>query len=427
MSSTNLEMGIVGLPNVGKSTLFNAITKAGAEAANYPFCTIEPNVGIVDVPDPRLQVLSDLYHSKRIVPAGMKFVDIAGLVKGASKGEGLGNKFLSHIRQTDAIAEVVRCFEDGNITHVEGSIDPIRDIEIINTELCLADLESVEKQQLKVQKLLKSGDKTAPAKNALLTRLVEALGDAKPARQVEMTKDEKEMIRELDLLTLKPILYVANVSEEEAADASGNPHVKALTEYAEKEGAQVITISAKVEEDIASLPADEAKEYLEMEGLTEAGLDRLIKAGFSLLGLQTFLTAGEMESRAWTIVIGSTAPQAAGKIHSDFEKGFIRAEIVSYDDLVACGSKQAAREKGLVRLEGKDYIMQDGDVVEFRFNVEKRGEGHAVRYPYACRLFLRCRNDHQGCHGSGQSRWSWHDPDGTLGPGLSDEPGKLSF
>ena len=264
---------------------------------------------------------------------------------------------------------MVRCFEDGNITHVEGSIDPIRDIEIINTELCLADLESVEKQQLKVQKLLKSGDKTAPAKNALLTRLVEALGDAKPARQVEMTKDEKEMIRELDLLTLKPILYVANVSEEEAADASGNPHVKALTEYAEKEGAQVITISAKVEEDIASLPADEAKEYLEMEGLTEAGLDRLIKAGFSLLGLQTFLTAGEMESRAWTIVKGFTAPQAAGKIHSDFEKGFIRAEIVSYDDLVACGSKQAAREKGLVRLEGKDYIMQDGDVVEFRFNV----------------------------------------------------------
>jgi GTP-binding protein YchF len=369
MSSTNLEMGIVGLPNVGKSTLFNAITKAGAEAANYPFCTIEPNVGIVDVPDPRLQVLSDMFHSRRIVPAGMKFVDIAGLVKGASKGEGLGNKFLSHIRQTDAIAEVVRCFEDGNITHVEGSIDPVRDVEIINMELCLADLESVEKQQAKVQKLMKSGDKKAAVRNDLLNRIAAALGDAKPARQVEMTKDEKEMIRELDLLTLKPILYVANVAEAEAADASGNPHVQALKAFAEKEGSQVISISAKVEEDIAALPPDEAKEYLEMEGLSEAGLDRLIKAGFSLLGLQTFLTAGELESRAWTIVKGSTAPQAAGKIHSDFEKGFIRAEIVSYDDLVKCGSKQAAREKGLVRLEGKDYIMQDGDVVEFRFNV----------------------------------------------------------
>ena len=369
MSSTNLEMGIVGLPNVGKSTLFNAITKAGAEAANYPFCTIEPNVGVVDVPDPRLQVLSDMFHSKRIVPAGMKFVDIAGLVKGASKGEGLGNKFLSHIRQTDAIAEVVRCFEDGNITHVEGSIDPVRDVEIINTELCLADLEAIDKQLSKVQKLLKAGDKTAAARQAVLTKLSEALGEATPARALDLTDDEKDLIKELDLLTLKPILYVANVAEEEAADASGNPHVKALEAYAAKEGSQVITISAKVEEDIAALPADEAKEYLEMEGLTEAGLDRLIKAGFSLLGLQTFLTAGEMESRAWTIVKGSTAPQAAGKIHTDFEKGFIRAEIVSYDDLVKCGSKQAAREKGLVRLEGKDYIMQDGDVVEFRFNV----------------------------------------------------------
>ncbi len=369
MSSTNLEMGIVGLPNVGKSTLFNAITKAGAEAANYPFCTIEPNVGVVDVPDARLKVLADMFHSKKIVPAGMKFVDIAGLVKGASKGEGLGNKFLSHIRQTDAIAEVVRCFEDGNITHVEGSIDPVRDVEIIDTELCLADLESVEKQLVKAQKLIKAGDKKAAARVALLQRISDALGEGIPVRRVDMTDDEKASLKELDLLTSKPILYVANVAEEEAADWSQNSYVKALEDYAAKENAQVIVISAKVEEEIAELPEDEAKEYLEMEGLSEAGLDRLIKAGFKLLGLQTFLTAGEMESRAWTIVQGSTAPQAAGKIHTDFEKGFIRAEIVSYDDLVKCGSKQAAKEKGLVRLEGKDYIMQDGDVVEFRFNV----------------------------------------------------------
>lgn len=369
MSSTNLEMGIVGLPNVGKSTLFNAITKAGAEAANYPFCTIEPNVGVVDVPDNRLNVLSEMFKSKKIVPAGMRFVDIAGLVKGASKGEGLGNKFLSHIRQVDAIAEVVRCFEDGNITHVEGSIDPVRDIEIINTELCLADMESIDKQMLKLRKLVKARDKAAPAKMQILEKIADALGNAIPARRVELSKDDLESLKEVELLTLKPILYVANVAEEEAADASGNQYVQALEKYAAEEGAQVITISAKVESEIAELPAEEAKEYLAVAGLTEAGLDRLIKAGFKLLGLQTFLTAGEMESRAWTIVRGSTAPQAAGKIHTDFEKGFIRAEIVSYDDLVANGSKQAAKEKGLVRLEGKEYIMQDGDVVEFRFNV----------------------------------------------------------
>ena len=369
MSSTNLEMGIVGLPNVGKSTLFNAITKAGAEAANYPFCTIEPNVGIVDVPDPRLQVLSDLYHSKRIVPAGMKFVDIAGLVKGASKGEGLGNKFLSHIRQTDAIAEVVRCFEDGNITHVEGSINPLRDIEIINTELCLVDMETVEKRQERLVKLLKTGDKKVPVEKAVLDKVMEGLGEAVPARRLGLTDEEKEFLTELHLLTMKPVLYVANVAEDEVAAPENNPHVQAVMKYAEEEGAETIVVSAKMESEIAELPEDEAKEFLEMAGLEEAGLDRLIKAGFKLLGLMTYLTAGETESRAWTIKRGTKAPQAAGKIHSDFERGFIRAEIVSYDDLVACGSKAAARDKGLVRLEGKDYVMQDGDVVEFRFNV----------------------------------------------------------
>ncbi len=367
--STNLEVGIVGLPNVGKSTLFNAITKAGAEAANYPFCTIEPNVGVVDVPDARLNVLGEMFKSKKIVPAAMRFVDIAGLVKGASKGEGLGNKFLAHIREVDAVAQVVRCFEDGNITHVEGSIDPLRDIEIINTELCLADMETVEKRQERLVKLLKTGDKKVPVEKAVLDKVMEGLGEAIPARRLGLTDEEKEFLTELHLLTMKPVLYVANVAEDEVATPEQNPHVQAVMKYAAEENAETITVSAKMESEIAELPDDEAKEFLEMAGLEETGLDRLIKAGFKLLGLMTYLTAGETESRAWTIKCGTKAPQAAGKIHSDFERGFIRAEIVSYDDLVACGSKAAARDKGLVRLEGKDYVMQDGDVVEFRFNV----------------------------------------------------------
>ena len=367
--STNLEVGIVGLPNVGKSTLFNAITKAGAEAANYPFCTIEPNVGVVDVPDARLNVLGEMFKSKKIVPAAMRFVDIAGLVKGASKGEGLGNKFLAHIREVAAVAQVVRCFEDGNITHVEGSINPLRDIEIINTELCLADMETVEKRQERLVKLLKTGDKKVPVEKAVLDKVMEGLGEAVPARRLGLTDEEKEFLTELHLLTMKPVLYVANVAEDEVAAPENNPHVQAVMKYAEEEGAETIVVSAKMESEIAELPEDEAKEFLEMAGLEEAGLDRLIKAGFKLLGLMTYLTAGETESRAWTIKRGTKAPQVACKIHSDFERGFIRAEIVSYDDLVACGSKAAARDKGLVRLEGKDYVMQDGDVVEFRFNV----------------------------------------------------------
>ena len=367
---SNLEVGIVGLPNVGKSTLFNAITKAGAEAANYPFCTIEPNVGIVEVPDQRLQVLHEMYDSKKTTPAAFRFVDIAGLVKGASKGEGLGNKFLEHIRQVDAVAQVVRCFDDGDITHVEGSIDPIRDIEIINTELCLADLEVLDRRLQKVTKLAKSGAKEAKAEIEVLEKIKAALDEGKTVRSVGLTEDEQEIIKEMNFLTLKPTLFVANVSEDEVTTAdTDNPHVQRVKEFAKVEGAEVVTISAKVESEIAELDAEEAKEFLADMGLQESGLEKLIKAAFDLLGLMTFLTAGPDECRAWTIVKGTTAPKAAGKIHSDIERGFIRAEIVNYDDLVAAGSTAAAREKGQVRLEGKDYIMQDGDVTYFRFNV----------------------------------------------------------
>lgn len=366
---SNLEVGIVGLPNVGKSTLFNAITKAGAEAANYPFCTIEPNVGVVDVPDPRLQKLEEMYKTKRTLPASVRFVDIAGLVKGAAQGEGLGNKFLAHIRQVDAVAQVVRCFEDENITHVEGGLDPLRDIAIINTELCLADLETVEKRAERVAKLAKSGEKTARMEQELLGKLADMLGDALPARRVEMNEIEQGLVRDLNLLTLKPILFIANVGEGEVADPDSNPHVAKVREYAAEEGAEVIVVSAKVESEIAELDEEDAKEFLAELGLSESGLDKLIKASFKLLGLITFLTAGVQEVRAWTIRKGTKAPEAGGKIHSDIERGFIRAEIVSYDDLMAAGSMAAAREKGQVRLEGKDYVMKDGDVTYFRFNV----------------------------------------------------------
>lgn len=367
---SNLEVGIVGLPNVGKSTLFNAITKAGAAAENYPFCTIEPNVGVVDVPDSRLEVLHEMYNSKKTTPASVSFVDIAGLVKGASKGEGLGNKFLSHIRQVDAVAHVVRCFVNKNITHVEGSIDPLRDIEIINTELCLADLDSIEKRLDRVSRTAKSGSKEAIAEMAVLEKVKDSVENAVPARQVELDEDERALIKELNLLTMKPTLYVANVSEDEAATAdTDNEYVQQVKEYAAKEHAGVVVISAEVEAEIAELDKAEAKEFLNDLGLEESGLDKLIKAAFSLLGLMTFLTAGPDECRAWTIKVGTKAPQAAGKIHTDIERGFIRAEIVSFDDLVAAGSVAAAREKGQVRVEGKDYVMQDGDVTNFRFNV----------------------------------------------------------
>ncbi|MCD8892410.1 redox-regulated ATPase YchF [Staphylococcus nepalensis] len=363
-----LTAGIVGLPNVGKSTLFNAITKAGALAANYPFATIDPNVGIVEVPDSRLDVLTDMVQPKKTIPTTFEFTDIAGIVKGASKGEGLGNKFLSHIREVDAICQVVRAFDDDNVTHVSGKVNPIEDIEVINMELVLADLESVEKRLPKLEKMARQKDKDAVNEVRILTRIKEALEEGDPVRSLEFTEEDQKYVNQAQLLTSKEMLYIANVGEDEIGDED-NEKVQAIREYADKEDSEVIVISAKIEEEIATLEADDREMFLEDLGIEEPGLDRLIRTTYDLLGLATYFTAGVQEVRAWTFIKGMTAPQCAGIIHTDFERGFIRAEVTSYDDYVEFNGENGAKEAGKQRLEGKEYIMKDGDVVHFRFNV----------------------------------------------------------
>ncbi len=365
-----MKLGILGLPNVGKSTLFNSLTKAGAESANYPFCTIDPNVGVVAVPDERLKLLGDMYSSKKVTPAVIEFVDIAGLVKGASKGEGLGNQFLANVRECDALVHVVRCFEDPNVVHVDGSIDPVRDIETIDLELIFSDLEVLERRMSRVGRSARN-DKDAAGELAMMQKLKAHLEDGKAAISFERKNESEEAwFEEYNLLTAKPVIFAANVAEDDAADdGANNPHVQAVREHAAQTDSEVFVVCAQIEEEISELDDDEKQMFLEDLGLTESGLDKLIRASYKLLGLMSFLTAGEKETRAWTIKIGTKAPQAAGKIHTDFERGFIRAEVVNYKDLLECGSLGAAREKGIVRLEGKEYVVQDGDVILFRFNV----------------------------------------------------------